>query len=175
MPVREVLQLGEPSLWEPSAVVPDPRADDVVTLVEDLHDTLRHWRETTTYGRAIAAPQIGVQRRVIVADLGERWPLVNPSITARSPETELLWDACLSFLDLFGLVLRHRWIDVRWQDLEGAWHEERMEGDRSELFQHEIDHLDGMLAVGRVLDPRSLCRRAYFEAHHRSASPYASG
>jgi peptide deformylase len=173
MTVRSVLQLGTPSLWEPSAPVADPRDPVVGTLVEDLHDTLLHWRATTTYGRGIAAPQIGVPRRLLVLDLGQRWPLLNAQIVRRSPATLVLWDACLSFLDLFGQVLRHAWIDVRWQDLDGAWHEQRFEGELSELLQHEIDHLDGILAVARLLDVRSLCTREQFEQRYREASPYA--
>jgi peptide deformylase len=173
MPIRSVLQLGTPSLWEPSGPVADPRDPAIAALIQDLHDTLLHWRATTSYGRGIAAPQIGVPRRVVVVDLGERWPLINAQIVRRSPETLVLWDACLSFLDLFGQVLRHAWIDVRWQDLDGAWHERRFEDDRSELLQHEIDHLDGILAVGRLLDVRSLCTREQFEQRHRSTSPYA--
>jgi peptide deformylase len=173
MPIRPVLQLGTPSLWEPSGPVADPRDPATAALVADLHDTLLHWRATTTYGRGIAAPQIGVPRRVVVLDLGERWPLINAHIVRRSPASLLLWDACLSFLDLFGQVLRHAWIDVRWQDLAGAWHEQRFEGELSELLQHEIDHLDGILAVARLLDVRSLCTRDQFEQRHRSTSPYA--
>ena len=173
MPIRSVLQLGTPSLWQPSGPVADPRDPAIAALIQDLHDTLLHWRATTSYGRGIAAPQIGVPRRVVVVDLGERWALINAQIVRRSPETLVLWDACLSFLDLFGQVLRHAWIDVRWQDLDGAWHERRFEDDLSELLQHEIDHLDGILAVGRLLDVRSLCTREQFEQRHRSTSPYA--
>ena len=173
MPIRSVLQLGTPSLWEPSGPVADPRDPAVAALIQDLHDTLLHWRATTGYGRGIAAPQIGVPRRVVVVDFGERWPLINAQIVRRSPETLVLWDACLSFLDVFGQVLRHAWIDVRWQHLDGAWHERRFEDDLSELLQHEIDHLDGILAVGRLLDVRSLCTREQFEQRHRLTSPYA--
>ena len=173
MAVRPVLQLGDPRLRLTAEAVAEPSAPEVAAVVEDLRDTLAHWRATTTYGRGIAAPQIGVPRRVVVVDLGERWPLINAQIVRRSPETLVLWDACLSFLDVFGQVLRHAWIEVRWQDLDGAWHQRRFADDRSELLQHEIDHLDGILAVGRVLDVRSLCTREQFEQRHRSTSPYA--
>ena len=173
MTIRDVVQLGEPSLWEAAAPVGDPAGSDVEDIVQDLHDTLVHWRRTTTYGRAIAAPQIAVSQRIIVADLGAPWPLVNAAVVRRSAETIVVWDACLSFLDIFCKVVRHRWIDVAWQDLTGEWHERRMEGELSELFQHEIDHLDGMLALGRMVEIRSMCRRDYFETHHRARSPYA--
>jgi peptide deformylase len=93
MPIRSVLQLGTPSLWEPSGPVADPRDPAIAALIQDLHDTLLHWRASTSYGRGIAAPQIGVPRRVVVVDLGERWPLINAQIVRRSPETlvRVMW------------------------------------------------------------------------------------
>ena len=177
MPVREVLQLGNPALREVAEPVEDPGSPEVAALVADLGDTLAHWRRTTGYGRAIAAPQIGVKRRVVYLDLGEPWPMANPAIVERSQETMVVWDACLSFLFVFCRVVRHREVRVRYQDLEGAWHELEagVEDDLSELMQHEIDHLDGILAVDRMISPRTLCSREEFERRHRAGSPYATG
>jgi peptide deformylase len=89
----------------------------------------------------------------------------------------VVWDACLSFLSVFCQVVRHREVRVRYQDLEGAWHELEagVEDDLSELLQHEIDHLDGTLAVDRMIGPRTLCSREEFEKRHRAGSPYAKG
>ena len=175
MPVREVLQLGHPALRDVAEEVDDPGSPEVAALVEDLRDTLAHWRGTTGYGRAIAAPQIGVKRRVVFLNLGEPWPLVNPAIVARSAETRVVWDACLSFLFLFCQVVRHREVTVRYQDLAGGWHEivAGEAGDLAELAQHELDHLDGILAVDRMVSPRSLCSREEFEQRYRARSPYA--
>ena len=177
MPVREVLQLGNPALREVAETVEDPGSPEVAALVADLGDTLAHWRRTTGYGRAIAAPQIGVKRRVVFLNFGEPWPMVNPAIVERSEETMVVWDACLSFLFLFCRVVRHREVRVRYQDLEGAWHEigAGVEDDLSELLQHEIDHLDGILAVDRMISPRTLCSREEFEKRHKAESPYAAG
>jgi peptide deformylase len=103
------------------------------------------------------------------------WPIVNPVITERSTEKIVVWDACLSFLSIFMQVERHREITVRYQDLRGKWHEIRAGEERnlSELLQHEIDHLDGILAVDRITDIRTLCTREEFEKRYRAASPYA--
>src|SRR2546429_9611992 len=154
MAIRTVLQLGDPGLREVAKKVKDPAAAEIRALVEDLSDTLAHWRKTTGYGRGIAAPQIGSSLRVIFLRLpGEdAWPLVNPEITRRSAEKIVVWDACLSFLSIFMQVERHREIAIRYQDLEEAWHEIRAgaERDLSELLQHEIDHLDGILEIGRA-------------------------
>ncbi len=152
-----------------------PKSHD---LVRDLADTLAHWRSATGYGRAIAAPQLGVLRRVIFLRLpGEDpWPLINPEIIERSEEKIIVWDACLSFLSIFMQVERHREITVQYCDLAGVAHVVRAGDDRnlSELLQHEIDHLDGILAIDRVVDVKTICTREEFEKRYRDASPYAA-
>jgi len=177
MAVRTVLQLGDPGLREVAKRVENPAAPEIRALVEDLADTLAHWRKTTGYGRGIAAPQLGVSSRVIFLRLPgeEPWPLVNPAITERSAEKIVVWDACLSFLSIFMQVERHREITVSYQDLGGKWHEIRAGEERnlSELLQHEIDHLDGILAVDRITDIKTMCTREEFEKRYRAASPYA--
>ncbi len=177
MAVRTVLQLGDPGLREVAARVVDPTSTEIRLLVADLADTLAHWRASTGYGRGIAAPQIGVARRVIFLQLpeAEPWPLVNPEITWRSEEKIVVWDGCLSFLSIFMQVERHREIVVRYQDLQGGWKEVRAgeERDLSELLQHEIDHLAGILAIDRITDMRTMCTREEFEKRYRAASPYA--
>ena len=177
MAVRTVLQLGDPGLRAVARPVADPGSAEIRGLVADLADTLAHWRASTGYGRGIAAPQIGAAVRVIFLQLpgAEPWPLVNPEITWRSAEKIVVWDACLSFLSIFMQVERNREIAVRYQDLRGEWKEVRAGEERnlSELLQHEIDHLDGILAVDRITDIRTMCTREEFEKRYRAASPYA--
>jgi peptide deformylase len=176
MAVRTILQLGNPKLREVAKPVKGPVTQEIRALVEDLADTLAYWRKGTGYGRGIAAPQIGVGWRVIFLRLPgeEPWPLINPEIIGRSTEKIVVWDACLSFLAIFMKVSRHREITVRYQDLEGTWHEVQAGEERnlSELLQHEIDHLDGILAVDRITDIRTMCTREEFEARYRAGSPY---
>ncbi len=176
MPIQTVLQLGDPRLRETAKRVVDPSSAEIRVLVEDLADTLAYWKSTTGYGRAIAAPQIGSSLRVIFLQLpgADRWPFVNPQITERSEEKIVVWDACLSFLCIFMQVERHRKITVKYQDLRGEWHEivAGEERNLSELLQHEIDHLDGILAVDRITDIRTMCTREEFEKRHRDGSPY---
>jgi peptide deformylase len=178
MAIRTVLQLGDPGLREIAHRVDDPTGPEIQALVQDLADTLAFWRNTTGYGRAIAAPQIGSAVRVIFLQLpgAEPWPFVNPEIIERSHEKIVVWDACLSFLSIFMQVERHRLIAVRYQDLLGDWHEIQAGEDHnlSELLQHEIDHLDGILAVDRITDIRTMCTREEFEKRHRDGSPYAN-
>jgi peptide deformylase len=177
MSVMPVLQLGNPVLREKSSLVADPTAREIHDLVRDLADTLAHWRAQTGYGRGIASPQLGELKRVIFLQLpgAEPWPLINPEIVERSAEKIIVWDACLSFLSIFMQVERHRRITVRYQDLNGETCEVEAgdERDLSELLQHEIDHLDGILAIDRVLDMKTICTREEFEKRYRDTSPYA--
>ncbi|MBZ5686017.1 MAG: peptide deformylase [Acidobacteriia bacterium] len=177
MPVRTILQLGDPLLRQKAARVDDPTASEVRDLVCDVADTLAHWRAETGYGRGIAAPQIGVLQRVVFLQLpGEKpWPFINPEIVRRSEEKIVVWDACLSFLSIFMQVERHREITVRYQSLNGDVLEVEAgeEKNLSELLQHEIDHLDGILAIDRVTDVKTIVTREEFEKRYRDASPYA--
>ena len=178
MAIQTVRQLGDPVLREIARPVVDPATPEIAALVEDLADTLAYWRKTTGYGRAIAAPQIGTLLRVIFLQLPgvDPWPLINPEITGRSEEKIVVWDACLSFLSIFMQVERHREIAVGYQDLRGERHEIQAGEERnlSELLQHEIDHLDGILAVDRITDIRTMCTREEFEKRYRAQSPYAT-
>jgi peptide deformylase len=177
MLVRTVLQLGDPGLRRAAERVGDATAPEIRSLITDLADTLAHWRAKTGYGRGIAAPQIGAGWRVTFLQLAgaDPWPLVNPEITWRSKEKIVVWDACLSFLSIFMQVERHKEIVVRYQDLSGERKEVRAgeARDLSELLQHEIDHLDGILAVDRITDVRTMCTREEFEKRYRAHSPYA--
>jgi peptide deformylase len=177
MPVQTIVQLGNPILREKCARVTDPSCPEIRDLVRDLADTLAYWRAETSYGRGIAAPQIGVLQRVIFLKLpgAEPWPLINPEIVRRSEEKIVVWDACLSFLSIFMRVERNRGITVRYQTLEGETVEVEAgeERDLSELLQHEIDHLDGILAIDRVTDVKTIVTREEFEKRYRDASPYA--
>lgn len=171
--IRDVLQLGHPLLRAVCAPVTAPSSAEVAALANDLRDTVRHWRATTGYGRAIAAPQIGVLSRVVYIDVENVGAMVNPRIVETSVERMVVWDACLSFLSIVCQVLRHRAIVVRYETTAGETRELGADGDLAELLQHEIDHLDGILTVDRVIDPRTFCSREEFETRYRADSPYA--
>jgi peptide deformylase len=179
MSIRPLILLGDPLLREPCAPVADPRAPEVRQLAADLTDTLAHARATTGYGRGIAAPQVGTLARVVVLRLPSRdwepWVFVNPEIVERSADSLVVWDACLSFLQIFMQVRRDREVAIRYQDLDGETHLVRAgeAHDLGELLQHELDHLDGVLCLDRVEDVRTIVTREEFERRYRAASPYA--
>jgi peptide deformylase len=158
-----VLLLGDPRLRVRSAEV--ERRDDAAFAA--LAATLDAFRKQHGFGRAISAPQIGVAQRFIAMNLGKgTFFLVNPVITARSEETFTMWDDCMSFPDLLVRVRRHASLSLEFADEEGRAQEWR-DVDRAvaELLQHELDHLDGILAVDRALDRDSLVLRAAYDAN----------
>lgn len=175
MAIRTILQLGNPLLRDRCESVANPSDPLIARIVQDLADTVRHSFMTTGYGRAIAAPQIGEMLRIIYLDKPQPIALINPEITQRSQGTMVVWDACLSFLCIFMKVRRHCEVTVRYSDLTGAEHilHAAAENDLAELLQHEIDHLDGILALDRLEDPRSICTREEFESRFKHESPYA--
>ena len=149
MAVRHVLQLGDPLLRAVSKPVPP---DDAAAILQDLEETLAEFRRGHGFGRAISAVQIGQAVRVIFLQLGGlRYELINPEITWFGPDTFSLWDDCFSFPNLLGAA----------RELEAF-------GALSELIQHEMDHLDGVLAVDRALDRDSLCTREEWLRRYRS-------
>jgi peptide deformylase len=171
--IKPTLQLGDPLLRTPCQDVPDTRAAQVRQLAGDLSDTLADWVARTGYGRGIAAPQIGAPVRVVYVTLGSPQILVNPVITARSATTWEVWDACLSFsVEIFCKVRRFTWVDIAYQSPDGGRHSMRADEELGELLQHEIDHLEGVLAIDRMTSITTLCMRSEFERRYRAESPY---
>ena len=161
--VKEILQLGNPKLWEASSPVTNVKDSRVISTIEDLAATLYDFQGEYGFGRAIAAPQVGVQQRIIfihIQPMGPRLPLINPAIIRRSQEMIELWDDCFSFPNLMVRVRRHAEIAVSFTDESGASQLIDARGDLSELLRHEIDHLDGILATDRAIGPRSFAIRS---------------
>lgn len=164
MPVREILLLGNQQLWQPSQIVANVRAAHTRELISDLAATLGDFRARQGFGRAIAAPQIGAHQRIIFVNMNDGSfgpaPLINPEIVRASNEQMELWDDCFSFPDLMVRVRRYVEVDVRYTDEQGEPRLVTARGDLSELLQHELDHLDGVLATDRALDARSFALRS---------------
>ena len=156
---REILLLGNPKLYEQCEPVWPEEAAEMKAVVRDLHDTMMDFRERWGVGRAIAAPQIGVMKRLVYMYIDKPVTFINPVFELMSDEMMTLWDDCMSFPELLVKVKRHKRCKIMFQDLD--WQEQRMdlEGDLSELLQHEVDHLDGVLAIQRAVDDRSVVLR----------------
>ncbi len=166
---RDILQLGHPLLWEKSAEVTDVLGDTTKALVADLDDTLMAFHRDNGFGRGIAAPQIGVLKRVIfirMLDDNLSGPLINPLIVSIDDQRKELWDACFSLPNLMVRVSRSVRIKVAYVDQRGQEQELEAEDDLAELLQHEIDHLDGILAVQRAISMKAFATREEWQRQH---------
>ena len=129
-------------------------------MLGDLRDTLHWFQEKHGFGRGISAVQIGVPVRAIYIEFeGRAYNLVNPEFLGKSAELFSLWDDCFSFPHLVVRLERSVQVRLRYQDETGAAHELAAEGSFSELLQHEMDHLDGILIIDRALDRDSFMTR----------------
>jgi len=163
MPPRDILQLGNPLLWQKCQPVGDFDSPHLKSLIRDLDDTLSEFHRVHGFGRGIAAPQIGELKRVIFVRMspsGFCGPLLNPKIIWESQERHEMWDNCFGFPDLVVRVSRAAQIKVSYQDHVGILSTIDASNDLSELLQHEIDHLNGILATDRALSPQAFMTRA---------------
>jgi len=154
--VREILKLGDPRLYEVSDSVTLSDMSMVKDWVADLHDTLMDYRKTYGAGRAVAAPQIGIRKRLLYMYLDKPYVFINPVMEFPDDEMYELLDDCMSFPGLMVRVRRYCRAKIRYLDLDLQQKEMELDGDLSELLQHEYDHLDGILATMRAVDDKSL-------------------
>ena len=177
MAVLDIVRIGEPVL----RLVADPvGADELATpgfqrFLDDLVETMR-----AANGAGLAATQVGVARRVFCVEVRDnpRYPykpdlelrvLVNPELRALSDETFMSYEGCLSIPDLRGLLPRALEVEVAYTDREGNRVVEEVRGLSAGTFQHEQDHLDGILFVDRVEDTRTLTTWDGFRRWHEEA------
>ena len=177
MTVREILHVGNPLLRERSRELTHDELALPATqqLIDDLIDTMH-----AANGAGIAAPQVGELVRIATIEVGDnpRYPykpripltvVVNPVIEPLNGELVEINEGCLSVHDMRSNVMRHVNVRVRWWDRNGAEHDEVRRGLTAGTFQHECDHLDGLLFLDRVHDTRSLTTWEQFERFHRAA------
>ena len=160
--MRDIITQPDPRLRQTAAVVTsfDP---PLATLCQDLKEAML----AGPGGVGIAAPQIGELVRVIVVDCRQSMRpcknhgllyMVNPEIFSKDGEV-LGREGCLSVPDWVGVVPRAGVIEVRYKDLHGETHELESTGFEARVIQHEIDHLNGVLFVDRVVSTKDLVRR----------------
>ncbi len=161
----EVLLLGNPLLRETSSPVTEFRSQETIGQIVMLKQALDEFRKENGFGRGISAPQIGILKRIVALNLGQgSFAIINPRIVDRSKATFTMWDDCMSFPHLLIRLERSLSIDVVYEDERGIEHEWKgVDQARSELLQHEIDHLDGILAIDHALDVKSIIYRSEYE------------
>ncbi|MEM9188587.1 MAG: peptide deformylase [Myxococcota bacterium] len=177
MTLRKIAEIGHPLLRERAREVgrEELATKEVQELIDDLIATMRD-----ANGAGLAAPQVLEPLRICVIEVGEnpRYPykpripltvLVNPVLVPMGQDTFGNYEGCLSVPNLRGLVERHAELRVRAVDRNGAPIDKVVRGLTAGTYQHECDHLDGVLFVDRVKDPKSFCTWQEFDRHHRAA------
>ncbi len=177
MAVLPILEVGHPTLREPAReLTPEELAGaEIQEFIDDMIETMRD-----AGGAGLAANQVGRAIRVAVAEVDHnpRYPykpaipltvFVNPEIEPLDAELVRINEGCLSVPDLRGEVERNVNVLVRYLDRYGGEREETKRGLTAGTFQHEVDHLDGILFLDRVADPTTLTTWAQFERFHRDA------
>jgi peptide deformylase len=163
MPIKEITLLGNPILRRKCSPVKEFSSAEIRAYVDDLRDTLADFRSRKGFGRGIAAPQIGIPRQIIYTHFDYKGALINPTITHRSRRTFTLWDDCFSFPDILVKVIRNYSITVDFRDEDGNRKELKATGGLSELLQHEIDHVNGIVAIDRAVDTTHIILRSEFD------------
>ena len=156
MALREILLLGNENLYKVCEEVSRDNIEKAGEIVEDLHDTMLDFRKKYGFGRAIAAPQINEQFRIIYLNYDSNpKALINPRLEFVGDERFEVWDDCMSFPGLEVKLYRYKKCKVFYKDLDWKDCILEFEGDLSELVQHEYDHLDGIVAIQRAIDDKS--------------------
>ncbi|HEY1596297.1 MAG TPA: peptide deformylase [Thermoleophilaceae bacterium] len=177
MAVLEIATVGDPVLRERARdlTVEELRSDELQRLIDDMIDTKR-----AAHGAGIAANQVGRALRVAVVEVepgNPRYPykppveltvIVNPEIEPLDDDVFPVNEGCLSVPDLRGDVERFVNVRVRYLDRHGEPQEEVRRGLTAGTFQHEVDHLDGVLFLDRVRDPSTFSTWEQFDRHRRA-------
>lgn len=153
--LEDLLLLGDPKLYQISEPVLQTELSLVPGWVADLHQVMEEIREKYHFGRAIAAPQLGIMKRVIYMNIDKPVVFINPEFTSLSDEMFEVWDDCMCFPNLLVKVKRHKEVTINYFDENWKPQEWKMKDDLSELLQHEYDHLDGILCTMRAIDEKS--------------------
>ena len=153
--LNDLLLLGDPKLYELSEPVLKEEIPKIKEWTADLHNVMMEIRKKYKFGRAIAAPQLGIMKQLIYMNIDKPEILINPKITFKSYEMIELWDDCMSLPNLFVKVKRHKKIKVSFLNEFWVNKEYTLENDLSELIQHEYDHLEGILCTMRAIDNKS--------------------
>jgi len=170
--IQQVTKMGNPVLREKAKLVTQEEIDsgEIAKLIEDMKETMNH-----ESGIGIAAPQIGVSKQVALIGVPQdssRYPdapsynlitVINPTITVADETLQGFWEGCLSVPGLRGFVERPRKIEINFLNEKGEAQAIVAEDFIATVFQHEIDHLEGLLYVDRITDKTLFSFQEEFE------------
>lgn len=153
--VKDILKLGNPKLYVVSTEYRKENIKEIENVVGDLHDTMFEYKRVHGAGRAIAAPQIGIQKRLLYMYIDHPVVFINPVLRFLSDEKMTVMDDCMSFPGLLVEVERYRECVVEYFDMSWEKRQIHLKGDLAELIQHEYDHLDGILSTMRAVNKKA--------------------
>jgi peptide deformylase len=157
MAILEIKKYPDPVLKKKAGEVKAVN-DEIRNIIDDMKETMKE-----SNGVGLAAPQVGISKRIIVVDLEflkqGTFELVNPKITGRSKETDMDEEGCLSFPNVFLKIKRSKKVEVLAKDRDGKEITIKASGLSARVLAHEIDHLDGILFFDRL----PLARRLKFK------------
>lgn len=146
MALRNIVKHGDPVLRKKSRIV-EKFDDKLSSLIDDMLQTMYN-----AEGVGLAAVQVGILKRVVVIDIGEGpMELVNPEIISSSDEVQISEEGCLSLPGQVGTTSRPLTVKVKAQDRNGKWHIYKGTEFKAKAFCHEIDHLDGVLYIDKLV------------------------
>ncbi|WEK46141.1 MAG: peptide deformylase [Candidatus Andeanibacterium colombiense] len=165
--IREILKMGDPRLLVIARPVEDPADPQLAGIIADLYDTMH-----AAGGIGIAAPQVGIDLRLMIFgfEANARYPgelpvpattLINPWLELLTDEVEEGWEGCLSVPGMRGLVPRETHIQYGGTLEDGSQLAREAHGFHARVFQHEFDHLNGVLYPHRI---RDLTKFGFIEA-----------
>ncbi len=155
MAISDILLLGNSKLYEKTNSVQKEELPDLIDQIDLMFKTVLDFRKNYGAGRAIAAPQIGFQKRIIALNIDKPIAIINPQLSDLSSELFETWDDCMSFPNLLVKVNRHKTLTLSFYDINWQKQSWKLDGSMAELIQHEYDHLDGILATQRAIDNQS--------------------
>lgn len=153
--IHDILKLGDPRLYEICGPVLKSDLPLVPVWTQQLHEAMEDIRRVYGFGRGIAAPQLGIMKRMFYLNLDRPYIIFNPELKGLSEELFELWDDCMSFPNLLVKVNRHQSLTLEYLDENWEKQSWKVEGAISELIQHEYDHLNGILCTMRAIDEKS--------------------
>lgn len=167
--IRDIALLGDPILRQQAQTVTDVHIPHVRQTIADMHKTL-----SISHGVGIAAPQIAVSLRIVIiaSRPTPRYPtapemspvvMINPKYEIVDPQLKKDWEGCLSIPGIRARVARYLAIRVNYQDEQGKQRQKLLEDFPARIFQHEFDHLNGLVYLDRVQDNRDIVTESEFQ------------
>jgi peptide deformylase len=151
----QLLMLGDPRLYQMCEEVVESDKDLFFEWKQTLHQVMEAVRSKYGFGRAIAAPQVGIMKRIVYLNIDRPILLINPKLSNKSKKMIEIWDDCMSLPNLLVKVRRHKSILLSFYNEDFEQQTWKLADDMSELIQHECDHLDGVLCTMRAIDQKS--------------------